>query len=166
MGRWREFGYRGRREQSLARTFGAVALMAVVLAAVGCAADPAPPHKVSASESAEGLPPAALPVDLHGKTVQLTYDSGSGGTATFAGDGRTLTYVAADTGRRTTAAVAVAPIESGIFLVTWADEDTGAVISQVQDYRTGKINGTWVRRADPSAPFAIETRSGSVHLTD
>ncbi|MEU0539285.1 hypothetical protein [Nocardia sp. NPDC005978] len=143
-----------------------MALGAIACAAVGCAADPAPPHKVSASEAAQGVAPAALPANLHGKTVQITYDSGSGGTATYSEQGDTLTYVAADTGRRTTAPVAIAPIESGIFLVTWAEDGTGAVISQVQDYRTGKVQGTWARRPDPAAPFTFETRSGAVHLTD
>ncbi|MGX1807393.1 MoaF-related domain-containing protein [Nocardia sp. NPDC055321] len=143
-----------------------MALGAIACAAVGCAADPAPPHKVSASEAAQGVPPADLPANLRGKTVQLTYDSGSGGTATYSDEGDTLTYVAADTGRRTTAPVAIAPIDSGIFLVTWAEDGTGAVISQVQDYRTGKVRATWARRPDPAAPFTFEIRSGAVHLTD
>ncbi|MFB7717520.1 MoaF N-terminal domain-containing protein [Nocardia sp. NPDC056100] len=150
----------------MGRTLGIVALMAVALAAAACAADPAPPHKLSPSESAEGLAPAAIPAELVGKTVQLTYDSGSGGTATFGGDGRTLTYVAADTGRKTTSPVAVAAVEPGIFLVTWTDDASAAVISQVQDFRTGKVRGTWSRQDGATAPVAIETRSGSVHLID
>ncbi len=156
----------GWREQGLGRTLGIVALVAVSLAAVACAADPAPPHKLSPSESAEGMALAAIPAELVGKTVQLTYDSGSGGTATFGGDGRTLTFVAADSGRKTDSPVTVESIDSGIFLVTWTDDATGAVISQVQNYRTGKVRGTWSRRTAPDAAFTIETRSGSVHLTD
>ncbi|MRH89010.1 hypothetical protein GFY24_16410 [Nocardia sp. SYP-A9097] len=150
----------------MGRTLGIVALLAVSLAVAACAADPAPPHKLSPSESAEGVAPAALPAELVGKTVQLTYDSGSGGTATFGGDGRTLTYVAADTGRKTTSPVAVEAVAPGIFLVTWTDDATGSVISQVQDYRTGKVRGTWSRPDEPNASMTIETRSGSVHLTD
>ncbi|WP_067710972.1 MoaF-related domain-containing protein [Nocardia yamanashiensis] len=145
---------------------GAVLLMAVALVTTACSADPAPPHRVSASESAEGMSPAAIPPDLRGRTVQLTYDSGPGGTAVFAEDGRHLTYVAADTGRKTTAAVVIEPIEAGIFLVTWADDDTGTVVSQVQDYRTGKVRSTWTRRSDANAPFVIDSRLGSVRLTD
>ncbi|WP_157535388.1 MoaF-related domain-containing protein [Nocardia inohanensis] len=144
----------------------AALLAAVALTAVACSADPAPPHRVSASESAEGMSPAAIPAELRGRTAQLTYDSGPGGTATFSDDGRTLTYVAADTGRKTTAPVVVEPIESGIFLVTWADDDRGTVVSQVQDYRTGKVHSTWTRRSDANAPSGIESRLGSVRLTD
>ncbi|WP_067692398.1 MoaF-related domain-containing protein [Nocardia jejuensis] len=140
--------------------------MSIALAATGCVADPPAAHKVSRTQTAEGLGPAVIPSDLHGKTVQLTYESGSGGTATFADDGRSLTYVAADTGRRTTSPVAIEPVETGIFLVTWTDDGNGAVISQVQDYRTGRLQGTWTQRADASAPYAIESRTGSVHLTD
>ncbi|MEV6767901.1 MoaF N-terminal domain-containing protein [Nocardia sp. NPDC051030] len=149
----------------MGRIVGAVALAAIALAAAGCVADPPAPHKVSKTHAIEGQAAAAIPPDLHGKTVQLTYDSGSGGTATFADDGRTLTYVAADTGRKTTSPVAIETIDPGIFLVTWTD-DSGAVISQVQDYRTGRIQGTRAQRPDAVAPYDIETRTGSVRLTD
>ncbi|WP_327144602.1 MoaF-related domain-containing protein [Nocardia sp. NBC_01327] len=150
----------------MGRLSGVVALVAVALSAAGCVADPAPPHKVSASESAVGMSATSLPADLHGKSVLLSYDSGSGGTATFADDGRTITYIAADTGRKTTSPVVVEPLDTGVFLVTWTDEGSGAVVSQVQDYRTGKVQGTWSRHSDAAAAPAIETRTGSVHLAD
>ncbi|MFC9997803.1 MoaF N-terminal domain-containing protein [Nocardia sp. NPDC127526] len=150
----------------MGRTIAVVALVAIAFAAAGCVADPPAPQKVSAIQSAEGLGPAAVPSDLHGKTVQLRYDSGSGGTVTFAGDGRTLTYVAADSGRRTVAPVAIEHLETGVFLVTWADAGSGDVFSQVQDYRTGMLTGTRSHRDDPSGAFTIEPRTGSVHLTD
>ncbi|GAB2547374.1 MoaF-related domain-containing protein [Nocardia heshunensis] len=148
----------------MGRSIGALALLAIALAATGCVADPPAAQQVSRSHAAETLGKAAVPSDLNGKTVQLSYDSGSGGTITFSGDGRTVTYTAADTGRQTSTPVAVEPIESGIFLVTWTD-DTGAVVSQVQDYRTGKVEGTWTRHDGTGQPM-IETRTGSVHLTD
>ncbi|MGW4535612.1 MoaF-related domain-containing protein [Nocardia sp. NPDC004340] len=147
------------------RGTGALAVLAVALAATGCVADPPAAQQVSKSHAAETLGKAAVPADLNGKTAQLTYDVGSGGTITFAADGRSLTYTAADTGHRTNTPVAVAPIEAGIFLVTWTD-DSGAVVSQVQDYRTGKVEGTWTRHPDPAGPPVIETRTGSVHLTE
>ncbi|MBL1079209.1 MoaF N-terminal domain-containing protein [Nocardia sp. 2] len=128
-------------------------------------ANPPEPQKVSVSESAASLGRAAIPEDLHGRTVQLTYDSGAGGTLTFAPDGGSLTYVSADTGRKTTAPAAIESIGAGSFLVTWAD-DSGVVISQVQDYRTGQVQGTWSRRDGTDAPFTIQTRTGTVHLTD
>lgn len=147
------------------RITGAVALVVVALAATGCSADPPAPQRVSKAHATESLAQAAVPSDLSGKTVQLSYETGSGGTAEFASDGRTLTYTAADTGHRTSAPVAIAAVEAGIFLVTWTD-DAGAVISQVQDYRTGRVAGTWTRHPDPSTPATIETRAGSVRLTD
>ncbi|MVU76346.1 hypothetical protein GPX89_03700 [Nocardia sp. ET3-3] len=148
----------------MGRSIGAIGILAVALAASGCVADPPAAQKVSNSHAAETLGKAAVPADLNGKTVQLSYESGSGGTIMFSADGRTVTYTAADTGRRTTTPVAVESVEAGIFLVTWTD-DSGAVISQVQDYRTGKVEGTWTRR-DASGQAVIETRLGSVHLTD
>ncbi|MEC3954678.1 MoaF N-terminal domain-containing protein [Nocardia sp. CDC153] len=148
----------------MVRSIGAIALLVIAVAATGCVADPPAAQKVSNSHAAETLGKAAVPSDLNGKTVQLTYDTGSGGTITFSTDGRTVTYTAADTGRQTSTPVAVEPIEAGIFLVTWTD-DTGAVVSQVQDYRTGKVEGTWTRH-DASGQAVIETRVGSVHLTD
>ncbi|MFE2959131.1 MoaF-related domain-containing protein [Nocardia tengchongensis] len=147
------------------RGTGAIAVLAVALAAAGCVADPPAAQQVSKSHAAETLGKAAVPADLNGKTVQLSYDVGSGGTITFAADGRTVTYTAADTGRRTSAPVAVAAVEAGVFLVTWTD-DAGEVVSQVQDYRTGRVEGTWTRRPDPAGPPVIETRTGSVHLTE
>ncbi|BAW05149.1 conserved hypothetical protein [Nocardia seriolae] len=127
-------------------------------------ADPPAAQQVPRSHAAETLGKAAVPADLNGQTVQLSYNTGSGGTIAFATDGRSLTYTAAGTGRQTSTPVAIEPIEAGIFLVTWTD-DTGAVVSQVQDYRTGKVEGTWTRR-DASGQAVIETRTGSVHLTD
>ncbi|WP_281186467.1 hypothetical protein [Nocardia crassostreae] len=38
--------------------------------------------------------------------------------------------------------------------------------SQVQDYRTGMLTGTWSHRPDATNPFTIEARTGSVHLTN
>ncbi|MFE3190276.1 MoaF N-terminal domain-containing protein [Nocardia sp. NPDC059240] len=148
----------------MGRSIGALALLAIALAATGCVADPPAAQQVSRSHAAETLGKAAVPSDLNGKTVQLGYDSGSGGTITFSADGGTVTYTAADTGRQTSTPVAVESVEAGIFLVTWTD-DTGAVVSQVQDYRTGKVEGTWTRH-DPAGRPIIETRTGSVHLTD
>ncbi|MFI1913412.1 MoaF-related domain-containing protein [Nocardia sp. NPDC020380] len=149
----------------MGRIIGALALVAVALAATGCVADPPAPQQVSKSHAAASLGPAAVPSDLEGKTVQLTYDSGSGGTVTFAGDGKSLTFIAADTGRKTTSPVAVVPVEAGIFLVTWTEEN-GTVISQIQDYKTGKLQATFSRRADTETGFVIESRTGSVRLTD
>ncbi|WP_162958230.1 MoaF-related domain-containing protein [Nocardia yunnanensis] len=146
----------------MVRSIGVLAILA--LAATGCVADPPAAQQVSKSHAAETLGKAAVPADLNGKTVQLTYDSGSGGTITFSADGRTLTYTSAGTGRQTSTPVAVEPIEAGIFLVTWTD-DTGAVVSQVQDYRTGKVEGTWTRH-DAAGQAVFETRTGSVHFTD
>ncbi|UFS96300.1 MoaF-related domain-containing protein [Nocardia huaxiensis] len=148
------------------RTVGSLLFAAAALGAVGCVANPPAPQKVSVSESVASLGRATLPDDLHGRTVQLTYDSGAGGTLTFAADGSSLTYVAADSGRKTVAPAAIESIGAGSFLVTWADEDSGVVISQVQDYRTGQVTGTWSRRAEGSGPFTIQTRTGSVSLTD
>ncbi|WP_157514179.1 MoaF-related domain-containing protein [Nocardia concava] len=148
----------------MSRSIGVIAIIAVALAATACVADPPAAQRVSNSHAAETLGKAAVPADLNGKTVQLSYDTGSGGTIMFSTDGRTVTYTAADTGRQTSTPVAVEAIEAGIFLVTWTD-DTGAVVSQVQDYRTGRVEGTWTRR-DGSGQPVIETRVGSVHLTD
>ncbi|MTE13124.1 MoaF-related domain-containing protein [Nocardia aurantiaca] len=146
----------------MGRSIGAIAILA--LAATGCVADPPAAQRVSNSHAAETLGKAAAPSDLNGRTVQLAYDSGPSGALTFAADGRTLTYTAADTGRRNTSPVAIEPIEAGIFLVTWTD-DTGAVVGQVQDYRTGKMEGTWTRHG-ASGQAVIETRTGSIHVMD
>ncbi|MGW5223887.1 MoaF-related domain-containing protein [Nocardia niigatensis] len=148
----------------MGRSIGALAILALALVAAGCVADPPAAQRVSNSHAAGTLGKAAVPSDLNGKTAQLSYDSGAGGAIAFASDGRTLTYTAADTGHRSSSPVVIQPLGSGIFLVTWTD-DTGAVISQVQDYRTGRVEGTWTRR-DSAGRTVIETRTGSVHLTE
>ncbi|MFE3059710.1 hypothetical protein [Nocardia sp. NPDC059239] len=148
----------------MGRSIGAITILAIAVVATGCVADPPAAQRVSNSHAAETLGRATVPSDLNGRTVQLSYDSGSGGTIVFSADGRTLTYIAADTGRRSSTPVAVASIAAGIFLVTWAD-DSGALVSQVQDYRTGKVEGTWTRR-DDAGRAVIETRTGSVRVTD
>lgn len=149
----------------MARITGAIAILAFTLTATGCVADPPAAQQASESHAQETSGKVIVPADLNGRTVQLRYDSGSGGTLTFAADGEQLTYTAADTGRKTTTPVAVQAVDTGIFLVTWTD-DTGAVVSQVQDYRTGSVRGTWTRHPDPAATPTIETRTGTVRAIE
>ncbi|NNH72505.1 hypothetical protein HLB23_22040 [Nocardia uniformis] len=151
------------------RTLISVVLVAIALAGAACVADPPPPQQASPrSETPAGLAPAALPADLNGKIVRIAYDTGATETLTFAPDAKSVTAVHTDNrisaDSRPSAPAAVVALESGVFLVTWSV--AGGVNSQVQDYRTGEMHGTWSHRADPAAPLTIETRSGSVRLVE
>ncbi|MFI6867367.1 MoaF-related domain-containing protein [Nocardia sp. NPDC050406] len=141
------------------RTLVSVALVAMVLARAACVADPPPPQQVS--PSGVGIATATPPSTLNGRTVRIAYDGGNVETLTVGPDGKSVTYIVADV--PSTAPAAIEPLETGVFLVTWTRD--GTVISQVQDFRTGEMRGTWSHRPDPNAPQIVETRSGSVRLT-
>lgn len=151
------------------RTLISVALVAIALASAACVADPPPPQKVSRTDAPAGVVTATMPATLNGKTARITYDSGAVETLTFGPDGKSVTAVTTDSrvsteSRPAAAPAAVIALESGVFLVSWAAD--GGVVSQVQDYRTGEVRGTWSHRDDPAAPFIVETRSGSVRLVE
>lgn len=145
---------------AMRRTLVSVALVAMVLAAAACVADPPPPQKVS--PAGVGIAVATPPSTLNGRTVRVSYDGGVTETLIFGPDGKSVSFVAAD--RPATASAAVEPLESGVFLVTWTHGDD--VISQVQDFLTGELHGTWSHRTEPAAPYIVETRTGSVRLAE
>ncbi|WP_147287085.1 MoaF-related domain-containing protein [Nocardia otitidiscaviarum] len=145
------------------RTLVSVVLAAVLLSSVACVANPPPPQRASDTDTPAGVATATLPVTLAGKTVRVSYDSGTALTLAFAADGASV--VRSGTDRPiATAPATVTALDPGVFLVTWAEAD--GIASQVQDFRTGTVHGTWAHRPDPAAPFTIETRTGTVRLAD
>ncbi|WP_306362652.1 hypothetical protein [Nocardia sp. CC227C] len=144
------------------RTLVSVVLAVVLLGAAACVANPPPPQRATATATPAGVATATLPVTLAGKTVRVRYDSGPAVTLAFAADAASVIRRGADRSATTVPATVVA-LEAGVFLVTWTEAD--GIASQVQDFRTGAVHGTWAHRPDPDAPYTIETRTGTVRLS-